>query len=149
MQNLADIIENFILRELYQEGEAGYLVQRNELAEHLDCAPSQISYVLSTRFTPERGYLVQSRRGSGGFVRILRLNEELPRGSKEKEQQPPKQPPTAEGLLKTLQEERVITQRERRLLAYFLRAIKADEGKKLELLREALRHMREQRGASR
>ncbi|NLH45934.1 MAG: CtsR family transcriptional regulator [Acholeplasmataceae bacterium] len=73
MKNLADDIENFIVRQLLLDEEDQILVQRNELADRLSCAPSQISYVLSTRFTPERGYIVESRRGSGGFVRIVRL----------------------------------------------------------------------------
>ena len=66
MKNLADAIESFIIGELLREHEDTVLVQRNELAERLSCAPSQISYVLSTRFTPERGFMVESRRGSGG-----------------------------------------------------------------------------------
>ena len=73
MKNLADDIENFIVRQLLLDEEDQIFVQRNELADRLSCAPSQISYVLSTRFTPERGYIVESRRGSGGFVRIVRL----------------------------------------------------------------------------
>ena len=73
MTNLADFIERFIQQKLH-EGAAGHvLVRRNELADELSCAPSQISYVLSTRFTLDRGYLVESRRGAGGFVRIARL----------------------------------------------------------------------------
>ena len=66
MRNLADAIENFIIRQLLEDSEDTVLVQRNELADKLSCAPSQISYVISTRFTPEKGYLVESRRGSGG-----------------------------------------------------------------------------------
>ena len=49
------------------------MLRRNELADELNCAPSQISYVLSTRFSNDKGFLVESRRGSGGFVRIVRL----------------------------------------------------------------------------
>ena len=63
MRNLADAIENFIIRQLLEDREDAVLVQRNELADKLSCAPSQISYVLSTRFTPERGFMVESRRG--------------------------------------------------------------------------------------
>lgn len=73
MANLADIIEEFILRQLSGERREATLLKRNELAEELHCAPSQISYVLSTRFTVERGFIVESRRGSGGFVRIVRI----------------------------------------------------------------------------
>ncbi|BBB91316.1 MAG TPA: CtsR family transcriptional regulator [Methylomusa anaerophila] len=71
--NLADIIEKWILRKLSgQDGEI-IILKRNEMATELDCAPSQISYVLSTRFTFERGFIVESRRGSGGFVRVARV----------------------------------------------------------------------------
>lgn len=70
MKNLADAIESFIIGELLREHEDTVLVQRNELAERLSCAPSQISYVLSTRFTPERGFMVESRRGSGGLYAL-------------------------------------------------------------------------------
>ena len=77
MRNLADAIENFIIRQLLEDREDAVLVQRNELADKLSCAPSQISYVLSTRFTPERGFMVESRRGSGGFVRIVRREKSL------------------------------------------------------------------------
>lgn len=74
MANLADDIEEF-LRSLVRE--AGTLeVQRATLASQFGCAPSQINYVLATRFTPERGYLVESRRGGGGYLRIIRLNLE-------------------------------------------------------------------------
>ena len=73
MSNLADVIEQWILRQMASEQDEIIILQRNEMAEELACAPSQISYVLSTRFTIERGFIVESRRGSGGFVRIARL----------------------------------------------------------------------------
>lgn len=73
MSNLADIIEKFILRKLSGEEDEIIVLRRNELAGEIECAPSQISYVLSTRFTAERGFIVESRRGSGGFVRIARI----------------------------------------------------------------------------
>jgi transcriptional regulator CtsR len=74
--NLADIIEKFILRRLSDQAEDIVILQRNELADELECAPSQISYVLSTRFTSERGFMVESRRGTGGYVRIARMPAE-------------------------------------------------------------------------
>lgn len=73
MGNLADIIEKFILSRLADEEKHVAVLRRNEMADELNCAPSQISYVLSTRFTVERGFIVESRRGSGGFVRIVRI----------------------------------------------------------------------------
>ena len=76
MTNLADFIERFLLQKLAQEAAGQVLVRRNELADELSCAPSQISYVLSTRFTLDRGYVVESRRGAGGFIRIVRMAPE-------------------------------------------------------------------------
>ncbi len=72
MSILADKIEQFILTKLLEEQE-GITLRRNELAETLDCAPSQISYVLSTRFSNDRGFIVQSRRGLGGSITITRV----------------------------------------------------------------------------
>ncbi len=73
MSILADKIEKFILHKLLEEEEENIVLRRNELADELKCAPSQISYVLSTRFSSDKGFLVESRRGSGGFVRIIKL----------------------------------------------------------------------------
>ena len=73
MDKVADFIENWIIGRLRSAGNNVIIVRRNELAEELECAPSQVSYVLNTRFTVERGYLVESRRGSGGYVRIVRV----------------------------------------------------------------------------
>ena len=73
MSVLADKIEQFILHKLLEEDNSDIVLRRNELADELQCAPSQISYVLSTRFSNDKGYLVESRRGSGGFVRIIKL----------------------------------------------------------------------------
>lgn len=70
--NISDIIESFINERI--NGEGGYTeIRRNELAEHLGCVPSQINYVISTRFTTERGYTVESRRGGGGYISIKRV----------------------------------------------------------------------------
>jgi transcriptional regulator CtsR len=73
MSILSDTIENFI-KELMGEYEGRIELQRNELAQHFNCAPSQINYVLATRFTPDRGYIIESRRGGGGYIRVVRLN---------------------------------------------------------------------------
>lgn len=73
MGNLADEIERFILRKLAGEKNDIIILRRNELADELACAPSQISYVLSTRFSVARGFVVESRRGLGGFIRIARI----------------------------------------------------------------------------
>ena len=75
MRLLSDSIEDFIkaLMEDEQDQQQAIELRRNELAEHFQCAPSQINYVLATRFTPDHGYVIESRRGGGGYIRILRL----------------------------------------------------------------------------
>lgn len=69
---LSDTIEAFI-KALMQEEEQSCELKRNELAEYFHCAPSQINYVLSTRFTPDHGYIISSQRGGGGCIRIVRI----------------------------------------------------------------------------
>ncbi|KJS50715.1 CtsR family transcriptional regulator [Desulfosporosinus sp. BICA1-9] len=73
MGNLADRIEEYLKRVLEKTSEGYIVLQRSELAGEFACVPSQINYVLDTRFTVERGYLVESRRGGGGYLRIIRL----------------------------------------------------------------------------
>ena len=71
MAQLSDSIEQFI-KELMRE-DAHIELRRNELAQHFGCAPSQINYVLATRFSLDHGYIIESRRGGGGYVRIVRM----------------------------------------------------------------------------
>lgn len=71
---LSDSIESFIKALLNQE-ETEVELKRNELAEYFGCAPSQINYVLATRFTLDDGYVIESRRGGGGYIRIVRVVE--------------------------------------------------------------------------
>jgi len=73
MSALSNSIEAFI-KSMMAENDDKLQLQRNELAQYFNCAPSHINYVLSTRFTLERGYAVQSRRGGGGFIRIVRID---------------------------------------------------------------------------
>ncbi len=75
MAQLSDSIERFI-KELMEE-DAQIEVRRNELAQHFGCAPSQINYVLATRFSVDHGYIIESRRGGGGYVRIVRMMHPL------------------------------------------------------------------------
>ena len=69
---ISDSIEQFI-KTLLQQEEREIELKRNELAEYFGCAPSQINYVIKTRFTESRGYLVESKRGGGGYIRIGRI----------------------------------------------------------------------------
>ena len=133
MRNLADAIENFIIQEFMRDRDDALLVKRSDLAEKLSCAPSQISYVLSTRFTPDRGFIVESRRGSGGFVRIVRV---VP-----KEEVVPEKEPTALELVQHLAQKRMITAREQRLLKFILEIIDADEEQKKSILQQAIGQM--------
>lgn len=70
---MSDRIEAFIVELLKEETSNGLEIGRNELASVFNCVPSQINYVIATRFSPEKGYIVESRRGGGGYIRIKRL----------------------------------------------------------------------------
>lgn len=73
MARLSDVIEKFI-KQVIHDAQGVAEIQRNELANQFSCVPSQINYVISTRFTNDRGYYVESRRGGGGYIRISRVN---------------------------------------------------------------------------
>ncbi len=72
MARLSDVIEEFI-KEMIKETGGEAEIQRNALATHFKCVPSQINYVIGTRFTNEHGYFVESRRGGGGHIKIRRI----------------------------------------------------------------------------
>lgn len=75
--NLSDIIEEFIKELLEANNHKAVEIQRNILAQQFDCSPSQINYVLTTRFNNDRGYIVESRRGGGGYIRIFKVNTSM------------------------------------------------------------------------
>ena len=71
---MSDVIEDFI-KDLFDEDDSDLIeIQRNELAQHFNCVPSQINYVISTRFKPSQGYYVESKRGGGGHIKIKKVN---------------------------------------------------------------------------
>ena len=72
VMKMSDIVAAYIMNML-DESDGNAEIQRNELAGMLGCVPSQINYVISSRFTPEQGYIVESRRGGGGYIRITRI----------------------------------------------------------------------------
>ncbi len=72
MSRVSDVIEEF-LKDLMEEASGEIEIQRNEMATHFKCAPSQINYVITTRFSSDKGYYVESRRGGGGFIKISRI----------------------------------------------------------------------------
>lgn len=73
MARLSDLIEAFI-KQMINDTDGTIEIQRNELANQFNCVPSQINYVIDTRFTTEKGYYVESRRGGGGHIKIKRAN---------------------------------------------------------------------------
>lgn len=76
MKSNADLIESYLC-DLLRKSERGIVeLQRSDLAQLFDCVPSQINYVIATRFTLEKGYVVESKRGGGGYIRIKRIAPE-------------------------------------------------------------------------
>lgn len=71
-KSMSDIIEEY-LKSILDENES-IIIQRNEIASSFNCVPSQINYVINTRFTIKQGYIVESKRGGGGYIRIQELN---------------------------------------------------------------------------
>lgn len=69
---ISDLIAGFI-QEALEDSDGVLELQRSDLAQRFNCVPSQINYVMSTRFSPEQGYIVESRRGGGGYIRITRV----------------------------------------------------------------------------
>lgn len=76
MRNISDIIEQHLKQILEAAGKDAIDIKRSELAEEFQCVPSQINYVIKTRFTVEKGYIVESKRGGGGYIRIRRVEHQ-------------------------------------------------------------------------
>ena len=74
--SLSNQIARMLMEMLESDGTTE--IQRNELAQTLGCVPSQINYVISSRFTPEQGYIVESRRGGGGYIKITKVKLDHP-----------------------------------------------------------------------
>jgi len=73
VRNISDIIEEYLKQVLEKSEEEIVEIKRSEIANKFQCVPSQINYVINTRFTLERGYIVESKRGGGGFIRIIKV----------------------------------------------------------------------------
>ncbi|MBM7622380.1 transcriptional regulator CtsR [Bacillus tianshenii] len=73
MRNISDVIEQYLKQVLERSRENSAEIKRSEIADKFECVPSQINYVINTRFTIERGYLVESKRGGGGYIRIIKI----------------------------------------------------------------------------
>jgi transcriptional regulator of stress and heat shock response len=119
VRNISDIIENYLKQVLEMSERAIVEIKRNEIADKFQCVPSQINYVINTRFTIEKGYLVESKRGGGGYIRIMKvqsydhahlvdqlislINSRIPQSS-------------AEDIIYRLVEEEVVSDREARIM---------------------------------
>jgi transcriptional regulator of stress and heat shock response len=73
VRNISDIIEKYLKRVLEKSKEEIVEIKRSEIADKFQCVPSQINYVINTRFTIEKGYIVESKRGGGGYIRIIKV----------------------------------------------------------------------------
>lgn len=71
-QNMSDLIENYLKNVLHKNETVE--IRRSEIADQFNCVPSQINYVINTRFTIQQGYVVESKRGGGGYIRIMKVN---------------------------------------------------------------------------
>lgn len=107
-----------LIEQLLKEGDGETEIKRNDLANTLGCVPSQINYVITSRFTPERGYIIESRRGGGGYIRIIRKQMDRDEylmhflyaiGDEIDER-------TSEAFLRNLCDKEIITEREEALL---------------------------------
>ncbi|MBD1223960.1 CtsR family transcriptional regulator [Virgibacillus halodenitrificans] len=76
MSNISDIIEQHLKKILQAKGQDVIEIKRSEVADQFQCVPSQINYVINTRFTVEKGYIVESKRGGGGYIRIIRVKHQ-------------------------------------------------------------------------
>ncbi|HLR74303.1 MAG TPA: CtsR family transcriptional regulator [Virgibacillus sp.] len=76
MSNITDIIERYLKEVLKAKGQNMIEIKRNEIADQFQCVPSQINYVINTRFTEEKGYMIESKRGGGGYIRIIRIEHQ-------------------------------------------------------------------------
>ena len=77
MSNITDVIEQYLKQVLQSKGKNMIEIKRNEIADQFQCVPSQINYVINTRFTIEKGYIIESKRGGGGYIRIHRIEHQV------------------------------------------------------------------------
>jgi transcriptional regulator CtsR len=119
VRNISDVIEQYLKQVLDISGDKVIEIKRNEIADKFQCVPSQINYVINTRFTLERGYIVESKRGGGGYIRIVKveiddrthlLDQIIKLINKELTQI------NAEDIILRLVEEKIITNKEARIM---------------------------------
>ncbi|MFX3624948.1 MAG: CtsR family transcriptional regulator [Ectobacillus sp.] len=119
MRNISDIIERYLKQIIDLSGNNVIEIKRSEIADKFECVPSQINYVINTRFTLERGFIVESKRGGGGYIRIIKVKlhdeihliDQMLEIIKNSITQS-----SSESIIKRLEEERIITSREAKLM---------------------------------
>jgi transcriptional regulator CtsR len=138
--SLTDHIEEYIKKLLAISTRNYVEIQRADLARKFSCAPSQVNYVLNRRFSPERGYLVESRRGGGGYIRIYRIVHPQAETWKDAFREMlagPFEPARAKQFLKRILEEKVLSRREARMMSILLqeehyRGLSREESRELQ-----------------
>ncbi len=119
MRNISEVIEQHLKKILHNSSEDAIEIQRNDLADQFQCVPSQINYVISTRFTLEKGYVVESKRGGGGYIRIQKVDLPSKGGIHEFIFQAigdQMSQAAGEGLIYQMEDARLITSREAKLI---------------------------------
>ena len=115
-KTVSDIIEEFIMSSL--DDDSFIELSRNDLAKFFSCVPSQINYVLNTRFTLNRGFVVESQRGGGGYIKVVRVQDNSSNFLKNALETCSKPISFVEGnqLLEHMHHKKLITEREFKLL---------------------------------
>lgn len=119
MGNITDIIERYLKQILQAEGQNMIEIKRNEIADQFQCVPSQINYVINTRFTIEKGYIIESKRGGGGYIRIFRIEHQDESALLDdiiEMINPTVSQQAAIDVLERLSEKKVITEREKKII---------------------------------
>lgn len=119
MSSMSDIIERYLKQILQSNDKKMIEIKRSEIADRFQCVPSQINYVINTRFTMEKGYIIESKRGGGGYIRIIRVEhkDEFKLIDEIIEMINPKvSQQGAKDVLERLAEKKVITRREEKLI---------------------------------
>ena len=116
-RNMSDIIESYLKRFLKESEQIE--IKRSDIAERFDCVPSQVNYVINTRFTQAHGYQVESKRGGGGYIRIVKIHlvdevDYIDRMIELIDQQIGEK--DAQNIINTLMQDELLTEREARIM---------------------------------
>jgi transcriptional regulator of stress and heat shock response len=119
MRNISDVIETYLKEIIKASQQSAIEIKRSEIADRFQCVPSQINYVINTRFTVEKGYVVESKRGGGGYIRIIRVKPQTKVdliGQMIKLAKPKTSQQVSINMIERLIEEEIISEREAKLM---------------------------------